>query len=619
MSSSCYNKPQLQMSTTPLRAPTFISTRRILEENLQSLPKCTNLNKTKQLHAQIIKHNLHTDPYIVPGLISSLSLCNQTLSASYVFQQVNYPNAHLYNTMIKAYAHASLPLQALHLFFHMQTNAVYPDHFTYPFLLQAFNGVIQLVQMIHCHILKFGFSSDIYVPNALIDSYSKCGVLGVSAAKNLFITMDDRDNVSWNSMISGLVKSGEMDEARKLFDEMPNRDGVSWNTILYGCVKQGDMKNAFELFQQMPERNVVSWTTMISGFSKAGDIEMARMLFDKMPVKNLVTWTIIISGYAEQGLTKEAFALYNQMEAARLKPDETAFISILGACAESGLLGLGMKVHASIKGTRFHSHTKICNALVDMYAKCGNLDKALNVFNGSVNRDIVSWNVMILGLAMHGNGRKALQLFDTMKQENFKPDKITFIGVICACTHAGFVDRGVEYFHIMEKDYGVVPEIEHYGCMIDLLGKGGRLKDAFSLVNSMPYKPNAIIWGTLLGACRMHNAVGPATEALEHLVKLEPSDSGNYSMLSNIYAAAGDWKSAASVRVQMRRTGVEKESGASSIEVDDEVHEFTVFDKLHPNSSLIYEMTERLRQQLKQGEDDSQIASIEADSNYDLV
>ncbi|KAF9595818.1 hypothetical protein IFM89_005304 [Coptis chinensis] len=481
----------------------------------------------------------------------------------------------------------------------MQRNSVFADNFTYPFLVKACFGLKQ-VQMIHTHVEKFGVLNDIFVPNALIDSYCKCGLGGVDVARRLFYAMSERDVVSWNSMISGLVKSGELGEARRLFDEMPERDAVSWNTVLDGYAKAGEMSAAFELFGKMPERNVVSWSTMVSGYSKSGDMDMARMMFDKMPVKNLVPWTIMISGYAEKGFAKQAFTLYDQMERSGLKPDNGTFISILAASSESGLLGLGRRIHTSVERSRFRHSTQVCNALVDMYAKCGSLDRAMKVFDGMVERDVVSWNSILQGLAMHGHGERALELFSRMSREGFTPDGVTFIGVLCACTHGGLVDDGRRYFSIMEKDYGIVPQVEHYGCMIDLLGRGGHLTEAFKLVQDLPMEPNAIILGTLLGACRMHNNVELAEKVIDQLVKLDPSNANNYSILSNIYAAAGHWNNFAKVRLQMKSTTTQKLPGASSIELDDGVHEFTVADRSHPQSSRIYKMIDRLGYHLKQ-------------------
>ncbi|XP_062106574.1 pentatricopeptide repeat-containing protein At3g29230 [Humulus lupulus] len=585
-----------------VRTPRWVSSRRVFEQKLSQLHKCSNLSHVKQMHAQIIRANLHHDLYVVPKLIAAFSLCRQLALAVNVFDQIQEPNVHLYNTMIRAHIQNSQSSQAFVTFFNMQSNGVCPDNFTYSFLLKACYGKnwLPMVQMIHTHIEKFGFCSDIFVPNSLIDCYCKCGPLGVSEAKKVFAAMEVKDIVSWNSIIGGLVKVGELGEARQLFDEMPVRDLVTWNTMLDGYTKGRQMNEAFEFFQKMPERNVVSWSIIVSGYSKAGDMDMARMLFDKMPVKNLVTWTIIITGYAEKGLAKEATSLYDQMEKVGLKPDDGTIISIMAACAESGLLGLGEKVYASIKRNRFKCSAQVSNSLVDMYAKCGSLNKAYEVFSRITNKDLVSWNAMLHGLAIHGHGEKALQLFSELKkEERLSPDSVTFIAVLCACTHAGLVEEGLRYFHSMESEYGIVPQVEHYGCVIDLLGRGGRLNEAFELVNSMLLEPNAVIWGTLLGACRVHNDVDLAREVLDRLVKLEPSDPGNFSVLSNIYAAAGDWDSAANMRLLMRGTGIQKRSGASSIEVDDEVHEFTVFDESHPQSDKIYQMIGRLSQDLK--------------------
>ncbi|KAJ8616014.1 hypothetical protein MRB53_035386 [Persea americana] len=587
--------------STAFRTPAWISQRRMLEQKLQDLHKCSDPNRLKQCLAQIYKANLHQDPFIAPKLISSFSLCRQITPAITIFNQVPNPNTLLYNTLIRALTQNSLFCHAFSTFSQMQKNGVGADSFTYSFLLKACSGQFALlqIQVIHTQIIKSGFSSDIFVPNSLIDTYSKCGAC-VDDVWNLFDEMPERDVVSWNSLIAGLVKSGELGEARRVFDEMPDRDVVSWNTVLDGYAKTGEMNTAFKLFERMPERNIVSWSTMIAGYSKCGEMEMARMLFDRMPVKSLVPWTIMISGYAEKGLGKQASSLYDEMEKARLKPDDATVISILAACAESGLLGLGKRIHVYINRTQLKHRTQVCNALVDMYAKCGCLDKAMKVFDEMSKKDVVSWNSMVQGLAMHGNGERALELFWRMKQDGPAPDGVTFVGVLSACTHVGLVDEGRRYFSTMQRDYGLDPQVEHFGCMVDLLGRAGHLKEAFELIKTMPMEPNAIIWGTLLGACRVHNNVGLAEDVVNRLIELEPSNAGNYAMLSNIYASVGNWDDVAKVRLQMRGTGIQKPPGSSSIEVDDVVHEFTVGDRSHPQSYRIYRMISRLGQHLKQ-------------------
>ncbi|KAL6518962.1 Pentatricopeptide repeat-containing protein [Orobanche hederae] len=579
----------------PIRAPTFLSRRRLFEQKLADLHKCTDLNQLKQMHALIYKYNLHQDPFVAPKLISALSLCRQTGLALNVFDQIQSPNAHLNNTMIRAYIRNSEPAKAFEVFCDMRRSGIVPDSFTYHFLLKACSG-LKFVKMIHAQMEKWNLFSDLFVPNTLIDAYSKCGLMGVKAAKMVFDVMEEKDLVTYNSIISGLVKAGVLQEARKLFDEMPQRDTVSWNTIMDGYVKAGEMIEAFELFEKMPSRDVVSWSTIIFGYAKTGDLEMAKVLFDSMPVKNLVAWTIMISVFAEKGLAKEAIGLYHQMEEARLKPDEGTVISILSASAESGLLGLGMKVHRSITKSRLECGTVVSNALIDMYCKCGSLNSAWSIFNKMKIKDLVSWNSMIHGLAMHGHGHKALQVFDKMKQERFVPDNFTFIGVLSACSHAGLIKDGINYFYSMENDYRISREIEHYGCMIDLLGRGGCLNEALTVLHKMPFEPNVVIWGSLLAACRMHNDVQLAEEVLDRLVKLEPVDEGNWSTFPNIYAMAGDWGSVANARLRMRKR---RSSGVSLIELNDEFHEFTVMDTTHPKSKRIYQSVDGLSEHLK--------------------
>ncbi|MQL97300.1 hypothetical protein Taro_029989 [Colocasia esculenta] len=590
---------------TAVRAPRWTSHRLLLEQALAELHRCSDPHRVRQAHAQVLKQDLHRDPLVAPKLVSAYSLCRQVAAAANAFGLVREPNAHLYNALIRAYADNYQSALAFAAFFDMQRGRVQPDNFTFPSLLRACcsSGQAALVQveMIHTHIVKMGFLGDVFVPNALLDSYSKCcSIGGAESAKKLFDAMPQRDVVSWNTMIAGLARAGQLELARTLFDEMPDRDTVSWNAMLGGYAKVGEAQEAFELFKRMPERNIVSWSTVISGYCKKGDMEMARLLFDKMPAKNLVTWTIMISGYAERGLAKEATTLFEQMEVAGLKADAAAIVSILSACAESGLLGFGEKVQAYITRKKLRCTTHVCNALLDMYAKCGCLRKAWEVFEGMAKRDRVSWNSMVQGLATHGHGEEALDLFSSMKkEEGIVPDGVTFLGVLSACTHVGRVEEGRHYFSAMEKDYGVTPQIEHYGCMVDLLSRNGLLEEAFQFIRNMPYEPNAIIWGTLLSACRMHNNVGLAELAVDQLMRLEPSDAGNFAVLSNIYAAAGRWDVMAKVRTQMKGTGVQKPAGSSAIEVDNVVHEFTVGDRSHLQFERILDMLDRLGNHLK--------------------
>ncbi|XP_020590055.1 pentatricopeptide repeat-containing protein At3g29230-like [Phalaenopsis equestris] len=548
--------------TSPLRPPQFKSHRRLLEQKLSDLHKCSDPNSLVQIHSQIFRLCIHRDPIVVSKLISAYSLCRLPFSFS--------------------------------TFSRMQVSAIKADSFTYSFLLRSFHGHLRRVEVIHSHVFRLGFSGDVFVHNSLICSYSRAGELAL--ARKVFDETVLRDVVSWNSMVGALVRAGEIGDARKVFEEMPERNIVSWNRLLDGYVKVGDMDTALDLFQRIPDKNVVSWSTIVLGYCKKGDMETAKMLFDKMGLRNLVTWTIMISGYAEKGLAVEASTLLNKMEEAGFELDPSATISILAACAESGLLGLGKRIHASVK--RFT--TQISNALIDMYSKCGDSDEAWIIFEETIVKDLMSWNSMIHGLAMHGHGERALDLFARMEGEDFMPDGITFIGVLCACTHMGLVNEARRYFSAMQKDYGITPKIEHYGCLIDLLARRGVLMEAYNLAKMMPFEPNVVIWGSILNACRVHDNVGLAEKVVDELMKLKLSDEGNFAIISNIYASAAKWDGMAKARLKMRDDLGQKRAGSSWLELDDVVHEFTVGDRMHPQADRILRMVSRLGKHIKQ-------------------
>ncbi|TKW29220.1 hypothetical protein SEVIR_3G381600v4 [Setaria viridis] len=583
------------------------SHRRLVEEHLASLPHgLPRLRHVQELHAQLLKQGLHRDPHAASKLIASYALLRRVPACRRVFSAAaaalpSVPHAAsttlLANTLLRAYALNALPHAALAAFAAMPLRQ--RDTFTYSFLIKALaTAGVAPVRAAHSHVVKLGSVEDTFVGNALIDAYSKNGA--VSDATKVFDEMPVRDVVSWNTAMAAMVRQGEVAGARRMFEEMPEKDTVSWNTILDGYAKAGEAEQAFELFQLMPERNVVSWSTVLSAYCMKGDMEMARVIFDKMPTKNLVTWTIMVSACARKGLVEEAGRLFTQMKEAAVELDVAAVVSILAACAESGSLALGKRIHRHVRQRNLGRSTHVCNALMDMFCKCGCVNRADYIFDTEiVEKDSVSWNTIIGGFAMHGDGGKALDLFAEMKQQGFRPDAVTLINVLSACTHMGLVEEGRQYFANMEIDYGIRPQIEHYGCMVDLLGRGGLIKEAVDMIKSMPWEPNEVIWGSLLSACRLLKNVEYAELAVDELSKLQPSNAGNYAVLSNIYAEAGQWSDMAKARVQMKETGSQKTAGSSWIELDEAFHEFTVGDRKHPESEQISEMVGRLSSHVK--------------------
>lgn len=371
------------------------------------------------------------------------------------------------------------------------------------------------------------------------------------------------------------------------------------NSLLHMYSTCGDIKAANAIFQSMSGLNVVSWTCMIAGFNNVGDVQRARKLFDTMPEKNLVTWSTMISGYAKNNDFDKAVELFQVLQDEGVKANETVMVSVISSCAHLGAIELGEKAHEYIVRNNLSLNVILGTALVDMYARCGSIEKAIWVFQELPERDVLSWTALIAGLAMHGYAERALWFFSEMVKSGLNPRDITFTAVLSACSHGGLVGKGLELFESMKKDYDIEPRLEHYGCVVDLLGRAGKLAEAEKFVLEMPVKPNAPIWGALLGACRIHKNADIAERVGNILIPLLPEHSGYYVLLSNIYARTSRWENVASMRQMMKEKGVKKPPGYSLIEVDGKVHNFTMGDKSHPEIDMIERTWEEILKKIR--------------------
>ncbi|KAK6163643.1 hypothetical protein DH2020_000507 [Rehmannia glutinosa] len=430
--------------------------------------------------------------------------------------------------------------QAVFQFTRMRTSGVEPNHVTFVTLLSGCahfpsQGLL-LGPSVHGYARKFGLDvDDVMVGTAVIDMYSKFGKMGL--ARLSFDHMGVKNKVSWNTIINGYMRNGEFDEAIKLFDEMPERDVVSWTVLIDGFVKKGRYEEALEWFQEMQ-----------------------------------------LLGMA---------------------PDFVTIILVLSAVANLGTLGLGLWLHRYVLMHDFRDNIRVNNSLIDMYCRCGCVKLACQVFQNMPKRSLVSWNSIIVGLAYNAHAEEALDYFHSMQSDGFKPDGVSFTGALNACSHAGLVDKGLELFEAMTKVYKITPRIEHYGCIVDIYSRAGRLKDALQMFDKMPMKPNEVIVGSLLAACRDCKDVELAERLMKYIYDLDPSGDFNYVLLSNIYAATGSWRGASNVRKKMKALGVQKRPGISSIEVNGIIHEFVAGDKSHTDSESIYMMLKHLSNELR--------------------
>ncbi|KAK2979846.1 hypothetical protein RJ640_026560 [Escallonia rubra] len=507
------------------------------------------------------------------------------------------PSPHPTSTIRSCISQGALK-QALQLYTLIRRIGTY-QHNALPSLLKACASlsIPHHGKALHAESIKTGTVFNVMVGTSLIGMYAKTG--DICFARKVFDEMPDRNLITWNAMIGGYMGVGDTKTGSFLFDRMPDKtvvtwiemiDGhaksgdtatarqffdrvpaeiesvATWTAMVDGYVRNGEMDAARELFEAMPRRNFFVWSCMTSGYFKEGNVKEAEAIFDRIPVRNLVNWNSLISGYAQNGCCEEALDAFRKMQAEGLDPDGVSFASALSACAQLGCLDAGQKIHELLIRKGVEVNRFILNGLVDMYVKCGDLANARLIFEGILERNSSCWNSMILGLAIHGECEAAIELFGRMENSSEKPDETTFMCVLSACAHGGFVNEGLEIFSKMDK-YGLTASIKHFGCLIDLLGRAGRLKEAYDVITKMPMKPNDTIWGALLGACRIHFDTDLADLVLGELNKPDSDassvDKSHYVSLSNIYAASEKWEKARKMRVVLWNKGFEKTPGHS--------------------------------------------------------
>ncbi|KAK7256419.1 hypothetical protein RIF29_29865 [Crotalaria pallida] len=552
-----------------------------------------------QIHAFILKNSLYTNLNLLSKFIttcSSLALTRPNHAVSIVRHARRIFDHHphhrdefLCNSMIATHFAIRQFHESFTLFRDLRrgSETFTPGGYTFTALVKGCGECLAKREGLEVHgvVVKNGFGLDLYVATSLADMYVKFGVMG--SARKVFDEMHDRSVVSWTAVIVGYARRGDMSEARKLFDEMPDRDVAVFNAMIDGYVKLGCMGLAKDLFDRVEDTNVVSWTSMISGYCKNGNVDSARLMFDAMDEKNVFTWNAMIGGYCKNKRPHEALSLFREMQlSASLEPNEITVLSILPAVADLGALDIGGWIHRFVQSKRLDRFVHVCTALVDMYAKCGEITKARLVFEEMPEKETSSWNALLNGYAVNGRGKEALAVFEEMIHEGFKPNEITILSVLSACNHCGMVKEGRRCFEAMEK-FGLTPQIEHYGCMVDLLGRAGCLEEAEKLIQTMPYDANGIILSSFLFACGYFKDIKRAERVLKEAEKMEKGLAGDYVMLRNLYATEQRWTDVEDVKQMMKKRGSYKEVACSVIEVDGSFREFVAGDNLHSHLELI--------------------------------
>lgn len=573
--------------------------------------KLSHLTNSQIIHTHVVKSPYHSDIFVQTAMVDMYVKCGKVEDAYNLFDKMPVRDIASWNAMIIGFSHIGSLDRVFSLFFGMRLVGIRPDPATIIGLTRAVLSAksSRFLKAVHALGIETGLDADTSVSNTWIAAYSKCGELQLAEMVFHGIQMNARSSVSWNSLIACYANFGKYVDAvntyKGLLCDGFKPDASTMISLLSSCQQPealiyGSLIHGHG-FQLGCDSDISLINTLISMYSRCGDISSATILFDGMSIRTCVSWTAMISGYSEVGRFDDALVLFNAMEETGEKPDIVTVLSLISGCGKTGALGLGhwIENYASVYGLK---KDVVCNALIDMYAKCGSLNDAREVFYSLPNKTVVSWTAMIAACALNGEFREALDLFYLMSGSGIEPNNITFLAVLQACSHGGYLEKGRECFMMMTERYGINPGLDHYSCMIDLLGRRGKLIEALEVIRDMPMKPDEGVWGALLGACKIHNNMQIGEYVSHHLFELQPLVAVSFVEMANIYASVGRWDGVAAMRKTMRSNKMRKSPGKSIVQVNGKSHVFFVEDRSHHDSLLIYAVLENLAMQMKQKE-----------------
>ncbi len=513
------------------------------------------LEEGRWIHTQIIQSGCESDVYLGSSLINMYAKCGSIEDAWRVFNRMPTHDVVVWSAIISGHVKCGQGQKALALYQQMQLEGVEPDPVIFMGVLNACGIVASLEVGRHVHeqIIQTGFMSDVLVSSSLIDMYAKCG--SIEDAWRVFNEMPTRDVVTWSTMIVAHVKYRQGQKALALYQQMQRErvepDPVTFVAVLNACASIAALEEGRcverEIIQSGCESHVFVSNALVDMYAKCGSIEDACRVFNRMSTRDVVTWNAMILGHVKCGRGQKALALYKEMQQEGVKPDPITFMGVLNACGSIVALGEGRHAEEQIIQRGYELNGSLGSSLIDMYAKCGSIEDAYRVFNKISTRDVVAWNAMLGGYAMHGLAKEALEHFHRMCEEGVSIDNVTCISILSACSHAGLVDEGLHYFEFMSLVHHISTTVEHYACIIDLLGRAGRLDEAEDLIKIMPCEPTASIWRALLGACQIHQNVEMGERVAKVVLELDHGNSLGSMPLSNIHVAAGRWNLGASV------------------------------------------------------------------------
>ncbi|KAL5553688.1 hypothetical protein UlMin_041089 [Ulmus minor] len=525
------------------------------------------------VHGHVVRRNIESDGSLACSLIEMYGKCGNLRNAERIFRAVSNLNIASSAAMISSYNENGYFREALHIFIDMQESKLKPNLVTMMAILRccASLGSLKEGKSIHCFAIRRAMELEFLKP-ALLELYAECRRL--SDCERILLADGEENIVLWNMLISVYSHEGFLKEALLLFAGMHFRgllpDSFSLSSSLSACGNVGQLQLGHQIHCHIIKRGYFHefvQNSLIDMYCKCGFVESAHMIFEKINEKSTVAWNCMICGFSQNGYSAEAISLFDQMYLNGVKMNEVAFLSVIQACSQTGNLEKGKWVHKELITCGLSKDTYISTALTDMYAKCGDLQRARRVFNSMSERSVVSWSMMISGYGNHGEINEAISLFKQMLESGVKPNGVTFMNILSACSHSGSVEEGRMYFGLM-KDFGIAPNSEHFACIVDLLSRAGDLNGAYKIVKSMPFPANASIWGALLNGCRIHQRMDMLKSIQVEVLGISTDDPGYYTLLSNIYGEEGNWDKFGKMRSKIKSRGLKKVPGYSTIELE---------------------------------------------------
>ena len=595
------------------------------------LSVCARLRRLqdgKLIHCLVLKSGLESFELVGSALLYFYASCFEIGEARRVFDLLVGRNEVLWSLMLVGYVNCKLMDDAMSLFakmprrdvivwttlisglsknggsrgkamelfrLMMRSGEATPNEFTFDCVVRDCGRLRILSQgrTVHGLLMRCGLEYNPSIGGALVEFYCECEA--IDDAWRLCKGVVNPSLNALNSLIDGLMLMGRIEDAELVFKGMTEMNPVSYNLMIKGYAANCRIDDSKRLFEKMPCKTIFSSNTMISVYSRNGEIDKAFELFEETKnEKNPVTWNSMMSGYIHGGQPEEALKLYITMRRLSILQTRSTFSALFHACSSLGSLQQGQLLHAHLIKTPFESNVYVGTSLVDMYSKCGSIMEARTSFDSISSPNVPAWTALINGHAHHGLGSEAISLFDRMIEQGLAPNGATFVGVLCACSRTGLVDEGMKIFHSMERCYGVTPILEHYTCVVDILGRSGRIREAEEFIKKMPLEADGVIWIALLSACWFWMDMEVGERVAEKMFSFDPQPISSFVILSNIYAGLGRWREKMVLRKVLRGFKVKKDPGCSWIELNNKVHVFSIEDRTHPYCDMIYATLEHL-------------------------